>query len=74
MTQLFTIQCRFQTHQHSTPVDGIAICSDPNTPITFIHPDGKPYLGKDIWTYNLRHHYPWSRHDIIDTSTFFDGR
>lgn len=58
--QLAVIQCRFQITEGSPVVDGLAICSNPDTPVTFIHTDGTPYTGKDIWTYNLLHYKPWA--------------
>lgn len=61
---LYAITCNFQVTQNEAMVEGIAICSDPDTPITFIHPDGKPYTGDDIWDYRLKHFNPWLR--ILD--------
>lgn len=58
--ELCVIACRWQATKDSKPVDGIAICKDPDTPITFINQDGTPYLGDGIWTYRLLHHYPWA--------------
>lgn len=58
---LYAIQCRFQVSEDSAKVDGIALCSDADTPVTFIYPDGKPYIGEDIWDYRLKHTYPWMK-------------
>lgn len=57
---LYAIPCRFKTTKDSAPVEGIAICSDADTPVTFVYPDGKPYTGKEIWDYRLQHHMPWA--------------
>jgi len=58
---LYAIKCRFKIDKDSYPIEGIAICSDPDTPVTFIHPDGKPYTGEGIWNYRLKHHAPWMK-------------
>lgn len=57
---MFVIACRFRTKKKGISVNGLAICSDPDTPVTFIYSDGKPYLGKDIWSYTLLHEEPWA--------------
>lgn len=58
--QLYCISCTFQIERDSTPIEGIAICTDPDTPETFVYPDGKPYTGTDLWTYRLHHYSPWA--------------
>lgn len=60
---LYAIKCRFKATENSEPVDGLAICSDPDTPVTFIFPDGMPYTGKEIWNYRLSYHDPWAKLD-----------
>lgn len=59
--QLYVIRCGFKIVQNQDMIEGLAICSDPATPVTFIYPDGKPYTGNEIWTYNLRHYSPWAK-------------
>lgn len=61
--ELFSIACSFQTHEGTEPIHGIAICTDPNTPVTFIYPNGKPYddHGAGIWNYKLKHYEPWTK-------------
>jgi len=61
---LFTIPCWFIVKRNTKRIDGLAVCSDPDTPVTFIHPDGKPYNGKTIWSYGLKHYQPWTKHEI----------
>lgn len=55
---MFLIRCHFRKAKEDTLLDGFAICSDPNTPITFIYPNGEAHIG-DIWSYYLRHFEPW---------------
>lgn len=59
--ELFAIRCRFKETKDSVLVDGMAICKDPDTPITFIYPNGEPYLGSDIWNYSLLREWPWAK-------------
>lgn len=65
MMQLFVIQCSFQTKKDGTPIHGLAICSDADTPITFIYPNGKPLILAEIWKYNLKHHLPWAKFEGV---------
>lgn len=58
--RLFAVRCMFQAEKHTMPVHGVAICSDPDTPVTFIYPDGRPYKGEEIWNYKLNHLHPWT--------------
>ena len=58
--KLYAIACTFQTTEGGEKFAGMAVCSDPDTPETFIFPDGSPYIGKEIWTYSLHHHQPWA--------------
>lgn len=58
---MYAIACWFQVAQNSEMLHGFAICSDADTPITFIYPNGEPYTGKDIWNYSLRHFEPWGK-------------
>lgn len=66
---LYVIPCKFQPTEHSEPVSGLAICSDPDTPVTFILPNGLPYLGDVIWSYHLRHYSPWTKFDLDCAAT-----
>ncbi len=59
--QLCVIRCNFQPERDSATIEGLAICSDPDTPVTFIHADGSAYPGADIWTYRLLHYSPWMK-------------
>lgn len=58
-TKLYCIQCVFQPRKSSKEVWGIAIGTDPDTPIQFIYPNGKVYGGKAILSYRLIHNAPW---------------
>ena len=58
---LFAIRCRFKPTESSKYVEGLAICSDADTPVTFIHPDGKPLICDEIWDYKLHHTSPWAQ-------------
>ncbi len=58
---MYVIRCRFQIKQGSEVVEGFALCSDPDTPTTFIYPDRTPYIGEDIWNYKLIHYEPWMK-------------
>ena len=64
MSALFAIKCAFKPTQSSPAIIGLAICSDADTPVTFIHPDGTPYLEKEIWTYDLMHFSPWAKLEL----------
>lgn len=64
MTILYAIQCRFKITEHSDTIEGLAVCSDPDTPVTFIHPDGSPYTGEMVWNYRLAHFNPWAKFEI----------
>ena len=57
---MYFIACRFKINKTDDWVNGFAICSDPDTPETFIFPDGKPYTEVDIWDYKLQHTMPWA--------------
>jgi len=57
---MYFIQCRFKKTKDGDSLHGYAVCSDPDTPITFILPNGEAYNG-GIWTYQLLHHMPWVR-------------
>lgn len=61
---LYAIACSFQTTKNAKPVNGLAICTDPDTPMTFIFPDGKPYNSDEIWSYKLHHFTPWAKIEI----------
>ena len=60
MPSLFAIPCTWSPDRDTT-IRGLAICSDPDTPVTFLYPDGKPYLGNSIWAYKLQHYSPWAK-------------
>ena len=60
---LSVIACSFKTEQHGPVHHGLAVCSDPDTPVTFIYPDGKPFLGEIIWNFKLQHYMPWATFD-----------
>ena len=64
MNILFVIPCTFQIDEEGPSYKGLAICSDPDTPETFIFEDGEPLLNKEIWSYNLHHHEPWSKFEF----------
>lgn len=59
---LFVIEAQWKVKESDPWTHGLAICSDPNTPVTFVTPDGKPVITAELWNYNLHHHRPWSRH------------
>lgn len=58
---LFAIRCRFKPTKDSEYIEGMAICSDADTPVTFIHPDGLPLISDEIWDYKLEHGSPWAQ-------------
>ena len=58
---MYVIECSFTISEKSDPCQGIAICSDPDTPVTFVHSDGSPYNGESIWNYTLHHYKPWAK-------------
>lgn len=60
---LYIIQCTWKISETALSDHGIAVCSDPDTPITFIDgASGKPYNG-EIWNYQLHHFRPWGKFD-----------
>jgi len=61
MTVLYAIPCSFKSTKGSETEYGLAICSDPDTPITFIYANGSPVIGDIIWNYHLMHHSPWAK-------------
>lgn len=58
---LYAIPCRFKIAKDAEVVEGLAICTDPNTPTVFIHPNGEPYTGTEMWYYTLMHYRPWAK-------------
>lgn len=61
--KLFVIQCTFTTVEDGEAketVDGLAICRDPDTPETFIYPNGHPLNAWEIWSFKLHHNMPWA--------------
>jgi hypothetical protein len=66
MKHLVIISGTFKQRRHSKPEPMLAICSDAETPIIFIRTNGKPYLGKTIWSYDLHYHTPWSKIEFLD--------
>lgn len=59
--QLYAIACTFKLVKDGEEYNGLAICSDPDTPVTFVHSDGIAITeGDDIWNYQLHHHQPWA--------------
>lgn len=61
---LYFIRCSFRPKKDSEPIYGFAICSDADTPVTFIHPDGTPLRSKVVWDYMLHHYSPWGRYVV----------
>lgn len=61
MSALYFIPCRWQAEQYSPVVHGFAVCSDADTPITFLYPDGLPCISDLIWSYSLQHYSPWAK-------------
>lgn len=61
LSTLCVIQCMFQVSKDSEQIEGLAICSDADTPVTFVYPDGTIYTGEDIWIYTLHHYSPWMK-------------
>jgi hypothetical protein len=62
-TKLYCIPCTWSPEEKII-VQGMAICSDPNTPVTFLYPSGEAYEGKEIWTYKLHHYRPWTMLEV----------
>lgn len=60
---LYAIKGCFKPSKNSEYIEGTAICSDPDTPVTFITQDGLPVSAETIWDYNLYHLAPWGRFD-----------
>jgi hypothetical protein len=54
MPKLYAIPCSFKLTQDGPIHKGLAICSDPDKPITFIFPNGKPYIHGMVWSYVLK--------------------
>jgi hypothetical protein len=68
MTQrqkLYVIECSFRLIQNGRLHYGLAICTDPDTPQTFLYSDGT-HIGTSggIWSYSLLHHHPWSSFEV----------
>jgi hypothetical protein len=62
--QVYAISCTFKPEKDSEPVLGLAICKDPDTPETFIYPNGRPLIADEIWSYKLHHTMPWSAIEV----------
>lgn len=61
---LYAISCWFKPFENSPKVYGLAICTDPDTPMTFIFPDGLALRTEGIYDYKLAHYYPWAGFDV----------
>jgi hypothetical protein len=61
MATLYAIPCTFKLTEQSETEYGLAICSDPDTPVTFIHQNGSPVIEDILWTYRLMHYSPWAK-------------
>ena len=66
MPKLYAIACNFKPEQNGPWVQGMAICLDPDTPVTFICPNGKPYSSNEMWNYKLLHYKPWAKIEMQD--------
>lgn len=66
--QLYAIACDFCLEHNGPTHHGLAICSDPDTVVTFVFADGKPYKGEEVWTYKLRHFNPWIMIEVNEDS------
>ena len=64
MPSLYFISCTFKVTQHSPMIYGFAICSSPDDVVTFVFPNGKPYLGLNIWDFKLQHYSPWGQFEV----------
>lgn len=58
---MYFIACTFKIYKDSEPVAGFAVCSDADTPQTFINTDGLSVVTDGIWTYKLHHYKPWAK-------------
>ncbi len=64
MKQLYAITGTFKPRKHSKPEPMLAICEDVDTPVAIFRVNGKPYQGKNVWSYDLHHHLPWAKFEF----------
>ncbi len=64
MAELYVVNCTFLVKEDDPAVSGLAICSDPDTVVTFIMPDGQAVKSRTIWAYHLHHRTPWAKFEI----------
>ena len=52
--ELYLVACSLKTTRKGKWINAIAVAKNPgNDMISFILPNGKPYLGKTVWKYEM---------------------